>query len=161
MKDGAEGDEGKQSLVLILATCSSHWEKAVHGFRVWLYKPIMSMLKHWKNRIVNDETELKEQDFNGFYFLEDTVISSLLWLAFRFGEKARGLIFVTPPPFWAIRVGRSNLEESSDCSGAKACFVSSSDWIFFQVDYSKVSCRLSSSPFFHRLCVILNSARLC
>jgi hypothetical protein len=24
MKDGAEGDEGKQSLVLILATCSSH-----------------------------------------------------------------------------------------------------------------------------------------
>jgi hypothetical protein len=128
MKDGAEGDEGKQSLVLILATCSSHWEKAVHGFRVWLYNPIMSMLKHWKNRIMNDETELKE---HGFYFLEDTVISSLLWLAFRFGKKARGLIFVTPPPFWAIRGGRSNLEESSDCSGAKECFVSSSDWIFF------------------------------
>ena len=161
MKDGAEGDEGKQSLVLILATCSSHWEKAVHGFRVWLYNPIMSMLKHWKNRIMNDETELKE---HGFYFLEDTVISSLLWLAFRFGKKLKKpeawflLLLLLFEPF--VVEGRTWRSQAT-VVGQKNVSLVLPIGFFFQVDYSKVSCRLSSSPFFHRLCVIFNCARLC
>ena len=160
MKDGAESDRGKGKKTVFFWQLVSlqHWEEVVP----WTKSKelaIVSMPKHWGKKYNHGWWNWIEMKIlKLFFFLEDTVISSLLWLAFRFGKKARGLVFVTPPPFWAIRGGRSNFEESRDCSGAKECFLSSSDWIFSsRLFESELSTELLT--FSHRLCVIWESAR--